>query len=219
MKKVESSIMGMLLSLSLISVVAAALLSVVNSATRSKIEAIGEQTKSEAIKQVVIGDSDIEFAVSEPKKVENLTLYSVRSLDGSLLGYAVEGFDGNAFGGNLSVMVGIAPTGEILGYEVLDHSETPGLGANAGSWFKQSVASSKDKVSRVGAILLGAPSKGGNHNIVGMNPSSDNFTVTKDGGDVDAITASTITSRAFLRAVVASYNAAMSEQLTITEGE
>jgi electron transport complex protein RnfG len=40
---------------------------------------------------------------------------------------------------------------------------------------------------------------------VGKNPASSNLTVTKDGGEIDAITASTITSRGFLRGVDAAY--------------
>ena len=59
--------------------------------------------------------------------------------------------------------------------------------------------------SAVVDVLLGAPGKPGNHNIIGMNPGDEIMMVSKDGGDVDAITASTITSRAFLRAVNAAY--------------
>jgi electron transport complex protein RnfG len=41
---------------------------------------------------------------------------------------------------------------------------------------------------------------------VGKNPGKVNFTVSKDGGDIDAITASTITSRAFLLAIKNAYD-------------
>ncbi|MBP5619270.1 MAG: FMN-binding protein, partial [Bacteroidaceae bacterium] len=47
----------------------------------------------------------------------------------------------------------------------------------------------------------------GKGSILGKNPSKNNLTVSKDGGEVDAITASTITSRAFLRCVNAAYEA------------
>ena len=49
--------------------------------------------------------------------------------------------------------------------------------------------------------------KDGKGSIIGKNPSTDNLTVSKDGGSVNAITASTITSRAFLLAVNNAYNA------------
>ena len=47
--------------------------------------------------------------------------------------------------------------------------------------------------------------------ILGMNPGEAPLTVSKDGGAVDAITASTITSRAFLNAVNAAYQAYKAE--------
>jgi electron transport complex protein RnfG len=100
-------------------------------------------------------------------------------------GVAIESTDPNAFGGNLKVLVGFAEDGEILGYTILESAETPGLGAKAIEWF-----------------LDEAPG-----DIVGLNVWKDNLTVSKDGGDVNAITASTITSRAFLRAVTQAWSA------------
>ena len=64
------------------------------------------------------------------------------------------------------------------------------LGAKADSWFQTTENGGK----------------GGQACIIGLNPKDKNFTVSKDGGDIDAITASTITSRAFLRAVQQAYS-------------
>ena len=75
--------------------------------------------------------------------------------------------------------------GKIIDYSLLSHVETPGLGSKAADWFK----------------------KGNKGDITGMNPGEAALTVSKDGGKVDAITASTITSRAFLNAVNAAYAA------------
>jgi len=88
------------------------------------------------------------------------------------------------FGGDLKVLVGFDPDGKILGYTLLEHAETPGLGAKADKWFQ----------------------KGEKGDIIGKDPKEP-LTVSKDGGQVDAITASTITSRAFLLAVNNAYNA------------
>ena len=85
------------------------------------------------------------------------------------------------FGGELKVLVGFDTEGNILGYTLLEHQETPGLGAKADQWFQ----------------------KGQKGDIIGKQ--AGNLTVSKDGGDVDAITASTITSRAFLRCINAAY--------------
>jgi electron transport complex protein RnfG len=82
------------------------------------------------------------------------------------------------------VLVGFDPEGKILGYTLLEHAETPGLGAKADKWFQ----------------------KGEKGDIIGKSPAEP-LTVSKDGGQVDAITASTITSRAFLLAVNNAYNA------------
>ena len=68
---------------------------------------------------------------------------------------------------------------------LLQHAETPGLGAKADTWFQE----------------------GQKGDIVGKSMAEKPLAVTKDGGDVDAITASTITSRAFLKAINQAYNA------------
>ena len=73
-----------------------------------------------------------------------------------------------------------------MNYSVLQHAETPGLGAKMQDWF------STDK---------------GNQSIIGRAISADGLKVKKDGGDVDAITAATISSRAFLDAVNRAYSA------------
>ena len=76
--------------------------------------------------------------------------------------------------------------GNITGYEVMSHAETPGLGAKMGEWFR---------------------SPEGKRNVIGLNPATSNMTVAKDGGDIDAITAATITSRAFLDALTRAHKA------------
>lgn len=107
------------------------------------------------------------------------------------LGVAVESTT-MGFGGDLKVLVGFDDSGKVLGYTLLQHAETPGLGAKADKWFLEG-------------------SKG---NIVGKCPGDKPLQVTKDGGEVDAITASTITSRAFLLAVNQAYEAYQSAQNT-----
>lgn len=206
MKKLESNLKNMAVMLTVIAVVAAGLLAWVNKVTKVAIDQINEQTVSDGIKAVVIGDQDIEFTVADPIEKNGYVFHKVTDAKGKILGTAVEATDPNGFGGDLKVMVGFGPEGDILGYKVLQHSETPGLGAQADDWFRQASTEQAEQSEFV-STLLGAPAKAGNHNIVGMNPGDDVMTVSKDGGQVDAITASTITSRAFLRAVNAAYEA------------
>ena len=192
--------------LTVIAVVAAGLLAWVNNVTSGPIEEINNATIEKGIKSVILGDRDIQYTVEPKVEREGFVFHNVVDMNGNLLGTAVESTDKNGFGGDLKVMVGFNPEGVILGYTVLDHSETPGLGAQADEWFRQKSAEVQEQSAAVN-ILLGAPAKPGNHNIIGMNPGDDVMTVSKDGGQVDAITASTITSRAFLRAVNSAYKA------------
>ena len=175
MKKLKSSLTNMLVVLTVITIVAAGVLASVNAVTAPQIDKINAENLATGIK-AVMGSENIK--VSDPVEVDAFTVYEISNKQGDQLGKAVVTTE-NGFGGPLKVLVGFNTSGDILGYTVLEHQETPGLGAKAGEWFQ-------DK-------------------ILGMNPGKNNFTVSKDGGEVDAITASTITSRAFLRAIQNAY--------------
>ena len=103
--------------------------------------------------------------------------------DGIAVQYTVTETAVDGFGGTFRVMVGFDQEGNILGYEILEQQETPGLGSHMEHWFKNA-----DKPGQ---------------NIIGRKAGA--LRVSKDGGDVDAITAATITSRAFLKAVNQAY--------------
>ena len=182
MKKLKSSLTNMLAVLTVIAIVAAGVLASVNAVTAPQIEKINAENLAAGIK-AVMGSADIQ--VSEPQEVDAFTAYDVKDAQGNALGKAVVTTE-NGFGGPLKVLVGFNTEGNILGYTVLEHAETPGLGAKAGEWFQ-------DKIK-------------------GMNPGKNNFTVSKDGGEVDAITASTITSRAFLKAIQNAYDKVIAGQ-------
>jgi len=155
MAKLESTFKNMVLSLVIISMVAAGALAGVYMLTLGNIEA-QKKAKQEAAKQAVLAGHE----------------------DGIAVETAVDGF-----GGTFRVMVGFDQEGNILGYEILEHQETPGLGSHMVHWFKNA-----DKPGQ---------------NIIGRKAGA--LQVSKDGGDVDAITAATITSRAFLKAVNQAY--------------
>lgn len=176
MKKLESTLPNMAIVLTVISVLAGGILAFVNSMTMGPIAEIKAQQLSDGIKAVLNAE---EVTVEEPKTLETGEIIYATDK-----GTAVQATS-NGFGGTLKVLVGFDAEGNIQGYQVLEHAETPGLGAKAGEWFQ-------------------ATGKG---NIIGMNPGQGELTVSKDGGNVDAITASTITSRAFLLAVNKAYAA------------
>ena len=175
MKKLKSSLINMVVVLTLITVVAGAALAYVNYATSAQIEKIKAENLAKGIKQVMGVDLNADFQYTT-QEVGDYTFYQ------SDLGTAIQSTT-NGFGGALKVLVGFDNEGTVLGYTILEHAETPGLGAKASDWFQ----------------------KGQKGDITGKNPATTKFTVSNDGGDIDAITASTITSRAFLLAVQNAY--------------
>lgn len=177
----KSTLVNMVLSLGIITVVAAAALAGVYSMTLEPIAQAKAQKQQDAIGQVLPGiefnNNPAEEAMEVTIDGETVTVFPARK-DGQLAGAAVESHDNNGFSGLITVMYGFNEAGDITGYAVMQHAETPGLGSKMGEWFCDPA-----------------------HSIVGLNARSSNLTVSKDGGDVDAITAATISSRAFLRAL------------------
>ena len=168
----------MVLVLTVISVVAGGTLAYVNEVTQEPIAEINAKNLQDGIKKVIIGSTEGELKVEEPVEADGYTIYVTDK------GTAVKAV-ANGFGGPIEVLVGFNEAGNILGYTILSTVETPGLGVKADTWFQ----------------------KGGKGDIIGRNPGEKELSVTKDGGEIDATTASTITSRAFLGAVNAAYHA------------
>ena len=166
-------------------IVTGGLLAFVNSVTEGPIKEVNEQATKDGIVKVMGGNPNIKTK-TDSVKIDDKTfvVYNVTDENGNAIGNAVESTT-MGFGGDLKVLTGFDAEGNILGYTILGHAETPGLGAKATDWFQ----------------------KGGKGDIIGKNPAKNNMTVSKDGGEVDAITASTITSRAFLKAVNEAYTA------------
>ena len=178
----------MVLVLTSVAVIMGGILAYVNHLTEGPISEQKAKVLADGIKSVMGVD---EITVSKTDTVtQNIegkeftyVIYQTQDAQKQDLGAAVESTTGG-FGGDLKVLVGFNPEGKILGYTLLEHAETPGLGAKADKWFQ----------------------KGEKGDIIGKSPVEP-LTVSKDGGQVDAITASTITSRAFLLAVNNAYNA------------
>lgn len=192
MQKLESSLKNMVLVLVGVALVVGAVLAYVNHITSGPIAQKAEQSLAAGIKSVMGTD---ELQVAAPEEVQQtfdgkavtFVVHPCSDKSGNSLGAAVESVTGG-FGGDLKVLVGFDKEGKILGYTILQHSETPGLGAKADTWFQ----------------------KDGKGSIIGKTPKDGNLHVSKDdkgGNAVDAITASTITSRAFLKAINQAYSA------------
>ncbi len=185
-KKLESSFKNMVLVLLSVTLIASAAVGMVYELTKEPIATAKQNKKLKAIKSVVPSfdnnpNEEMYAADIDGGKIE---MYPAKK-GGELVGTAVKTFTNKGFSGQFWIMVGFKPDGSIYNYSVLEHKETPGLGSKMDKWF----------------------TKEGKGSIVGMNPSQSKMIVSKDGGDVDAITAATISSRAFLDAVQRAYNA------------
>jgi len=183
MKKLKSTWYNMAGVLTGIALVAGAALASVNELTKDTIQQLKEKSEQDAIAKV-LGGGDVMVQQIDTVIYDNCNFIVMNAGE---KGVAIKAVDPQnaSFGGGLTIMVGIDPNGVVLGYSILETHETPGLGAKASEWFQ----------------------KGQKGDIIGRNLTEKELTVSKDGGDVDAITASTITSRAFLRAVNAANQA------------
>lgn len=188
MAKLKSTLPNMLLSLTGICLIAGAILAGVNAFTAGPIAVAKAAALEEAIKAVApeFDNKPTEEAyMAVTADGDSLKIYPAKKGD-ETVGGAVESNTLKGFGGEIKVIVGFDMKGTILNYSVLEHAETPGLGAKMQEWFRM------DK---------------GQQSILGRAVPADGLKVVKDGGDVDAITAATISSRAFLDAVNRAYSA------------
>lgn len=193
MKKLSSTLPNMLLSLTGICVLVAAILGAMHDVTAEPIAAAETKALVEAIQKVAPKfdnvPADDAVSVLVEGDTDSLKVYPAKQ-EGRFVGCAVESYTNKGFSGFVSVMVGFDAEGKVVDYSVLKHSETPGLGSKMQEWFH-------------------APSKTGNvQDIRGLNMAEmQTLSVTKDGGKLDAITAATISSRAFADAINRAYKA------------
>ena len=184
-KKKESTLINMLVALLVIAAVSGGVLGLVYGVTKDAIAEVDQKKNEAAIQAVLPLEGEVTYKADTLKyNYEGVDLTFPCNLafdaDGNFQGAAVKTSEGG-FGGKIDMMVGFAADGTIKGTSVLSHAETPGLGANMTGKFKDQ--------------------------FVDKNPADFRLIVTKDGGDVDAITAATITSRAFSKAVDKAYQA------------
>lgn len=173
MAKKPSTLINMVVALLVITAVSGGLLGLVYGMTKDTIAEVDQKKNAAAIAEVLGTDENSRL---ETVTIDDLTYNLAYDAQGNLLGAAVKTFSNAGFSGRIELMVGLLADGTINKVSVLQQSETPGLGANMVN------PKFKDQFD-------------------GKNPASFKLSVTKDGGDVDAITAATISSRAFSEAV------------------
>lgn len=179
MAKRESTFKNMAVALLAITAVAGLALAFVYSVTKEPIAASQKRKINNAIKMVIPDFDAISDTTLMPSDGKDSIRIHRLMKNGVQVGSAVETYTDKGFGGHFSLMVGFQPDGAISNIEVLEHKETPGLGT------KMALPAFKDQFK-------------------GIKPddaAGGTLKVKKDGGSVDAITAATISSRAFCDAV------------------
>ena len=180
----KSSLKNMVVVLFSITLIASLCVGLVNKITFEPIEKAKAENIQTALKNVL---PEFDASESEAMTVDELPVIVHTAKAGDqVVGYAVETMTTKGFSGVFRLMVGFRASGEVYNINVLEHSETPGLGSKMGDEGNSLLTSFKDK-----------------------NPANmkQPLAVTKDGGDVQALTAATISSRAYVDAVVRAYNA------------
>lgn len=168
-----------------VAVVSALCLALVYEITKSPIENAQQRKKNETFFKVLHGfQGDFKSVWVLPAVGEDSVLVNLAFVGDSLAGAVVETYTDKGFGGDFYLMVGFDSEGNILGSEVLKASETPGLG--------DKIKSEKSDFSK---------------QFIDKNPRNFKLKVKQDGGDVNAITAATISSRAYCDALERAYHA------------
>lgn len=184
MSKKKDTFINMVVSLFIITIISGFSLGFVNDVTIGPKAKAKLEKKVNALKMVLpTFDSnpveDVVLVASEAAK-DSVEIYPAFN-ENQFVGAAVIGSTEKGFSGLIKIMVGFNEVGDIQNIEVLEQKETPGLGTKM-----------KDE-----KFLSQFRTK---------NPASFNLKVSKDGGEVDALTGATITSRAFGEAVQMAHN-------------
>lgn len=178
----KSTLFNMTAVLLGITLVASAGVGVVNMITEEPI-AQAKAAATKAALSEVLPEFEGEPAI-KADSIDKLpvTVYTATKA-GEVVGYAVQTMTKEGFGGIVRLMVGFTPAGEVINVNVLEQSETPGLGT---------------KMTDEGNPLIKSIQ---GQQLADKKLVEGKLAVTKDGGDVDALTAATISSRAYVDAI------------------
>ena len=170
----KESPLRLILTLTLVCAASAALVAAVGVATAEPVAAAKARARAESLRQVLPPDAPepVEKALLAPDGTTNFTYYAA---GGAI---AIEAVSEHGYGGHLRLLVGFDADGRLHGFTVLEHAETPGLGAKLANPDNPVLASAR-----------------------GLPATGTDWRVRKDGGAVDAITAATISSRAACEAI------------------
>jgi electron transport complex protein RnfG len=181
MSKKESSLKNMIISLVMISLVASLALGGIYNITKEPIALATKAKQENAIKEVLPEFDSLTSYKVMPENGKDSVAVNMAFKGDTLVGTAVSTYSNTGYGATqIQLMVGFLPNSTIQSISVIQQNETPGLGT------KMKEPKFKDQFN-------------------GKRPDEFKLKVKKDGGQVDAITAATISSRAFCEAVERAY--------------
>lgn len=160
----------LIIALTAIAVIAGLLVALVESKTRDPIKKAREKAFIRALGEVLPPSG----AIPETKAFlaeDASTNFLYYASDGAI---ALEVTTSSGYSGDIKLIAGFTADDRLYGYKVLEHAETPGLGAQI---------------------------TGGFHDTLTNRPAASQWKVEKDGGDIEAIAAATISSRAVCEAI------------------
>ncbi|HSV87523.1 MAG TPA: RnfABCDGE type electron transport complex subunit G [Bacteroidales bacterium] len=190
----ESSFKNMVLTLLSVTLVSSFLLASVYNFTKEPISAAREAKRQQAISQVVPPFDRIETQIFPGYHEGDSLEFHFAYMGEELVGIAVATYTTSGFSGLITAMVGFYPDGRIVDVVHLQHRETPGLG---------------DKIEKGKSDW--------SNQFRGIDPRTTDLRVTKDGGDIDGITAATITARAYSEAIQKAFDT-LEKQVLQKEG-
>ena len=180
----NDSIWRLVIVLTCISLLAALALTGVYALTKGPIEQGQREKKEKALQSVLPAyEGTVRDTVVVDADNEEIPVHLAIGQNGELCGAGIETYTKKAFAGRFDLMVGFDADGTIVNTEVIKAGETPGLG---------------DKINKDKSEFAMQFNQ--------QNPAEFQLVVKKDGGDVDAITAATISSRAYCDAVQRAYD-------------
>lgn len=184
MATIKSSFINLVLTLTIVTLVAALSLGYVYQWTKEPIAQAQMAKQLKAIESVVQGYDNNpvleKYKVATPDGSDSLEFFPARKGE-ELIGMAIKTKSSKGYSGDIWIMVGFTMRGEIQNVFVIEHKETPGLGS---------------KMTAPAFV----------NQFLGKNPEQMKLKVKKDGGDVDAITGATISSRAYAQAIQVAFD-------------
>lgn len=178
MAKRESTFLNMVLTLMIVAATASFTLATVYNLTKEPIERAREAARQEAIGMVLPEFDELKTVNFMPLTGSDSLQFNLAYKHGELVGVAVATYTAMGYSGRIRAMVGFSPEGRIIDVVHLEHAETPGLG---------------DKIEKGKSDW--------SDQFQGFDPGEQSLRVRQDDGDIDGITAATITARAYCDAI------------------